>query len=133
MKHLFFIIPLLILGLTSCENGGIDFITGSQNTVIVDEVNPEKSVEANYKATFLVDGMMCSKGCGAVIRKGLYETGAIAEVEVHFDEEDESGEITVYFDKNNINSEEIIKTIKELPSDRYSAELVDEEALPTSI
>src|SRR5690554_913483 len=112
MKQLFLplILVFLILG---CESS-------DQPTGVVDE---DVTVRPTHVAVFEVEGMMCQKGCGAAIRKGLYEAGGVSEVEVVFNEENPVSEIKVYFDINKTTTEKMIAAIGSLAEMRYSARL----------
>lgn len=87
------------------------------------EVTDENSVVPTHIATLEVEGMMCQKGCGAAIRKGLYDTGGVSEVEVTFNAENPVNEIKVYFDIQKISTEKMITVIGGLAEMRYSARL----------
>ena|SRR5690554_6265682 len=113
MKRLFFLIVLMIL-FVGCESTTAPKIqTTAENVTIV----------PTHIATFEIEGMMCQKGCGAIIRKGLYETGGVAEVEVLFNEENPVNEIKVYFDIKKTSTDKMITVIGNLAEMRYSARL----------
>ncbi|HZH85683.1 MAG TPA: heavy metal-associated domain-containing protein [Brumimicrobium sp.] len=107
---LFTLLMMLFLG---CENSEIPH----------SEVADESSVTPTHIALFEVEGMMCQKGCGAAIRKGLYDTGGVSEVEVLFNEENPVNEIKVYFDIKKTTTEKMIAVIGSLAEMRYSAKL----------
>ena len=112
MRHFVFLTMLLSF-LVSCEN----------KEVVEQEFVDEKTVSPTHMATFEVEGMMCQKGCGSAIRKSLYETGGVSEVEVTFSEENPVNEIKVFFDINKTSTEKMIVVIGDLAESRYSARL----------
>ena len=100
------------------------FFLGCENTKSpVVEVMDETSVVPTHIAVFEVEGMMCQKGCGAAIRKGLFETGGVSEVEIVFNEENPVNEIKVHFDIKKTTTEKMIHVIGGLAEMRYSARL----------
>lgn len=108
------IISFLFLVSLGCENKEL------QEEVVIQE---ESKISPTHIAIFEVEGMMCQKGCGAAIRKGLYETGGVSTVEVSFDEENPVNEIKVYFDIKLTSTEKMIDVIGGLADERYSAQL----------
>lgn len=129
MKKQLFIIALLATLFVACENDNavienVEVIELVETDVSDDGfIGEEVSVTATHIATFEVEGMMCQKGCGSVIRKGLYETGGVALVEVSFEDEDPVNEIKVYFDKKVTSIEVMISVIDNLADSRYNAKL----------
>ena len=89
-----------------------------------DVFTDESSVLATHIAVFEVEGMMCQKGCGSILRKGLYETGGVSEVDVTFEEDNPVNQIKVYFDKNKTSIEEMISVVGTMANQQYSARLV---------
>lgn len=112
MKRALLLTFLLVL-LMGCESKEVSVL----------EIESEKSITPTHMATFEVEGMMCQKGCGAAIRKGLYDTGGVSEVEVTFDEENPINEIKVFFDINKTSTQKMIMVIGSLADNRYSAKL----------
>lgn len=98
------------------------FACDSTNNAVA-EAEDETSVSPTHVAVIEVEGMMCQKGCGAIIRKGLYETGGVSEVEVSFNEENPMSEIKVYFDINKTTTEKMLSVIGGLADMRYTAKL----------
>src|SRR5690554_427491 len=113
MKNAFFFIVLMVL-FVGCQNS---------EDPIPEDVS-ETIISPTHTAIFEVEGMMCQKGCGAAIRKGLYETGGVSEVEVVFNEENPVSDIKVYFDINKTTTEKMIHVIGGLAEMRYSAKLI---------
>lgn len=109
----FLFLTVLLSFLVACET----------QEVVEQEFIDEKSVSPTHMATFEVEGMMCQKGCGSAIRKSLYETGGVSEVEVTFSEENPVNEIKVFFDIKKTSTEKMIFVIDDLAESRYSARL----------
>src|SRR5690554_7067258 len=110
MKRVFLLIMLTVL-VFACD---------STNNAVA-EAEDETSVSPTHVAVIEVEGMMCQKGCGAIIRKGLYETGGVSEVEVSFNEENPLSEIKVYFDINKTTTEKMLSVIDR--SEEHTSEL----------
>lgn len=133
MKKQLFVIALFSVLFVACENDktvietseDTEQVETEQTEVVAEEfVGQEMNVIATHIAIFEIEGMMCQKGCGSIIRKGLYETGGVSEVEVAFEDENPVNEIRVYFDKNNTSIEDMISVIGELADNRYNAKLI---------
>ncbi|PKR80312.1 hypothetical protein CW751_10700 [Brumimicrobium salinarum] len=100
-------------------------VSCSEQPVLIDNKEvQEEQVKPTHIATFEVEGMMCQKGCGAAIRKGLIDAGGVSTVEVDFKESDPKSEINVYFDSDQTNTEQMLTVIGSLAEMRYSAKLV---------
>ncbi|WP_107039686.1 heavy-metal-associated domain-containing protein [Brumimicrobium mesophilum] len=112
MRQLFFL-TILSSFLFGCES----------NELLTPEISEEKNIFPTHLATFDIEGMMCQKGCGAAIRKGLLDTGGVSEVEVAFDDEHPLSQIKVYFDIKKTSTDKMIKVIGGLADNRYSAKL----------
>jgi len=103
----------------------VSFFIGCENNEMIKlDVADEKNISPTHMAAFEIEGMMCQKGCGAAIRKGLYDTGGVSEVEVAFDEKNPVNEIKVFFDINKTSTEKMILVIGGLADNRYSAKLI---------
>lgn len=123
MRNFIFSGFFLLITMFSCQNKEVLQGNEIDSQDYEEYVGLEADVKANSIAFLEVDGMMCQKGCGSIIRKGLYETGGVETVEVNFEDEDSSNEIKVYFDNEKISPEEIIAAIANLEKNRYSAKL----------
>lgn len=94
--------------------------------------NVEDAKSANAVAEFEIEGMVCEMGCGASLRKGLYETGFVSEVEVSYAEENPSNSIKVYFNKENISTEKMKEVIESLNENQFKASLIKTQDLSSS-
>lgn len=105
---------LFIIGLVlfSCEN------TEEQSEAVSNEV-----------ARIAVEGMVCEMGCGGAIRKELFATEAVDQVDVDFDEEASENIIAVHFDNRKISTDEILKKIGEINENQFTATLKGTEPL----
>lgn len=112
MRHILFFTIVVSL-LLSCES----------NVVSAPDVADENNISPTHMATFEIEGMMCQKGCGSAIRKGLYDTGGVSEVEVAFDEANPVNIIKVFFDSNKTSTDKMITVIGGLADNLYSAKL----------
>lgn len=91
--------------------------------------NSEDAKIANAVAEFEIEGMVCEMGCGASLRKGLYDTGFVSQVKVDYAEENPSNSIKVFYNKANISTEKIEKVIESLNDNQFKASLVKTEDL----
>ncbi|MEX1191896.1 MAG: hypothetical protein WEA99_07960 [Brumimicrobium sp.] len=80
-------------------------------------------------ATFEIEGMVCEMGCGASIRKGLFETGAISNVDVDYNEENTSNSIKVYYDNDLTTPEKMETIIESLNEKQFKAKFVKSQNL----
>lgn len=94
--------------------------------------NTEDAKSANAVAEFEIEGMVCEMGCGASLRKGLYETGFVSEVKVDYAEENPSNSIKIYFNKDNISTEKIEEIIESLNEKQFKANLINTQDLSSS-
>lgn len=123
MKQTLVFITLIVF-LFGCESSNIqaEKVAPEPNEEL--ESFDETTVVPSHIAIFEVEGMMCEKGCGSAIRKGLYETGGVSKVDIlDFDENDSVNKIQVYFDIQKTTTEDMIDVIGNLADNRYSARL----------
>lgn len=120
MKKLFFLCLLGIsfIGCQTVDNPIVDL--DEETSELIDG---EVKVIPTHVAILEVEGMMCQKGCGSIIRGGLYDIGGVSEVEVNFSEESPISEIIVYYDINMVSTEDMIVAIQDLADNRYSAQI----------
>src|SRR5690554_5878134 len=121
MRTIFFLVCVSTLFI-ACSHE--DAVSQETEVIVEESMIDETQVAPTHIATFEVEGMMCQKGCGSIIRKGLYETGGVSEVEVAFEDENPVNEIRVYFDKKNTSIEDMISVIGKLADNRYNAKLI---------
>ena len=132
MKQIVYLFALVFF-LMGCENNKQLADENMPETQMEVQTYDETTVTPNHVATFEVEGMMCEKGCGSTIRKGLYETGGVSKVDIlNFNEDDSINKIKVYFDSQKSTTEDMINVIGELADKRYSAKLkrITEATLP---
>jgi hypothetical protein len=111
-------IILLSLAVTLCFYGCSD--------------SAEDAKSANAVAEYEIEGMVCEMGCGASLRKGLYETGFVSEVKVDYAEENPSNSIRVYFNKDNISTDKMKEVIESLNEKQFKASLIETQDLSSS-
>jgi len=87
---------------------------------------------ATNKAEISVEGMVCEMGCGASLRKGLLESGAVTKVEVSFDEEAPSNVITVFYDGSISSPEQLVEIIEKLNEGQFKAKFIKETTVETA-
>lgn len=94
--------------------------------------NSEDAKSANAVAEFEIEGMVCEMGCGASLRKGLYETGFVSEVKVDYAEENPSNLIEIYFNKDNISTDKMKEIIESLNDKQFKASHISTQELSSS-
>ncbi len=105
----------LVVGLMACSD--------SSNK----EVNAHDSVEMEEVEVFAdkimsveVEGMVCEHACGGSIRKGLKETGAVARVEIDFEDDRDMDIAKVRYNSAAISEGKIISIIKGLNDGQFT-------------
>lgn len=68
-------------------------------------------VKADRLLVVDLEGMVCEMGCGGSIRKELYESNAVKQVEFDFDEERTVDVARVAYDRNKISADKIVAII----------------------
>lgn len=125
MKKMYYFVLLSLL-FFACNNEqdlavkNVEMEGATELSLLQDE---EATIDPTHIATFEVEGMMCQKGCGSIIRKGLYETGGVSNVEIFFNEENPVNEIKVHFDNNLTSVEDMVMIVSKLANSQYSARL----------
>lgn len=99
------------------------FVSCSDNTPVAD---------VSRVASFEIEGMVCEMGCGASLRKGLYATKAVDEVEVEYKEERKQNIIKVYYSSDKTNTDDMLKVIEELNEGQFKAKLLEDKAAPAN-
>lgn len=120
MRTIFFLVCVSTLFI-ACSHE--DAVSQETEVIVEESMIDETQVAPTHIATFEVEGMMCQKGCGSIIRKGLYETGGVSNVEIFFNEENPVNEIKVHFDNNLTSVEDMIVIVSKLANSQYSARL----------
>ena len=98
--------------------------SSNEETVANQEQTEVEQVTADKLATYDVSGMMCKMGCGGSIRKGMLQTGAVALVEIDFEDERPSNVVKVHFDSKKSSEDELLALITELNDNQFTASLV---------
>lgn len=106
MKYIYFILAILTFSLIySCKES-------------------EESNVSNEIADFEITGMVCKMGCGGAIRKELYASEFVDQVDIDFDEEAPSNKIAVHFNNSKISKEKIKEIIESINEGQFSAEFI---------
>ena len=82
--------------------------------------NTTKSVKPNSILTMKIDGMTCMMGCGASIRKELYATKAVKNVDFDFEEGRETNTAKIAFDDSKISQKEMIEIISKMNEKQFT-------------
>ncbi len=82
--------------------------------------NPTKSVKPNSILTMKIDGMTCMMGCGASIRKELYATNAVKNVDFDFEEGRETNTAKISFDDSKITEKKMIDLISKMNEKQFT-------------
>ncbi len=82
--------------------------------------NTTKSVKPNSILTMKIDGITCMMGCGASIRKELYATKAVKNVDFDFEEGRETNTAKIAFDDSKISQKEMIEIISKMNEKQFT-------------
>ena len=119
---------IFILGLTfGCQQSTNETIKTSEKE---EQTSPEKvKVTPNKMLLMEVDGMSCVMGCGSSIRKELYATNGVSEVEFDFEEGRETQKAFIKFNSNIVSVDEMIQIVKTMNENQFTVGNVSEENL----
>ena len=92
----------------------------------------DSTSEAEVKriASFNVEGMVGEQGCGSSLRKGLYTTEAVDEVNVEYSDERKQNLIHVQYTSGKTTPEAMVKIIEGLNEGQFKAQLVEDKIAP---
>jgi copper chaperone CopZ len=116
MKTLLAIITLGFL--YACSNQPENKVIRTEH-VEKNESSSDKVIP-NRELTMEVSGMMCVMGCGSSIRKELYQTKGVSEVEFDFEEERETNVAKIKFDKNIVSIEEMVSIVNTMNENQFT-------------
>jgi hypothetical protein len=104
MKSIYFILSMVIVFFVfSCEE------------------RQEDPIVSNEIADFEITGMVCKMGCGGAIRKELYASGFVDQVDVEFNEEAPSNIISVHFNNTKTSPDKIQELIEAINEGQFGA------------
>lgn len=104
-------------------------IVGLVASLFVSCSDNSSPADVSRVASFEIEGMVCEMGCGASLRKGLYTTDAVDEVEVDYEEERNRNVINVYYSSDKTNTDDMLKVIEELNEGQFKAKLIEDKAV----
>jgi copper chaperone CopZ len=78
------------------------------------------TVKPNSILTMKINGMTCMMGCGASIRKELYATKAVKNVDFDFEEGRETNTAKIAFDDSKISQKEMIEIISKMNEKQFT-------------
>ena len=78
------------------------------------------TVKPNSILTMKIDGMTCMMGCGASIRKELYATKAVKNVDFEFEEGRETNTVKIAFDDSKISQKEMVEIISKMNEKQFT-------------
>lgn len=127
MKTLLAIITLGFL--YSCSNQSENKVIRTEHV----EKNESKKeiVVPNRELTMEVSGMTCVMGCGSSIRKELYQTKGVSEVEFDFEEERETNIAKIKFDKNIVSVDEMVNIVNTMNENQFTVGKTESNSFET--
>ena len=134
MKNIIYIfISLIIL---SCNSKKEKEITRKEHIETQEDNTPK--VNPNKMLTIEIDGMSCVMGCGSSIRKELYATKGVSEVEFDFEEDRTTNVAKIKFDKDLVTVDEMIRIINSMNEKQFkvgktSTENIENESIEEGI
>lgn len=93
----------------------------------VGELIDNTKISVNEVATLQVEGMSCVMGCGSLIRKKLYETGAVAQCDFDFVTDRKVNTVKVSFNNESLSALEIQNIITKIEESDFEARLLNSE------
>lgn len=115
MKNIIYIfISLIIL---SCNSKTEKEITRKEHVETQEDNTPK--VNPNKMLTIEIDGMSCVMGCGSSIRKELYATKGVSEVEFDFEEHRTTNIAKIKFDKDLVTVDEMVNIINSMNEKQF--------------
>ena len=85
------------------------------------KVEKEKEpVIPNKILTMEVDGMSCVMGCGSSIRKELYTTNGVSEVEFDFEDGRKTQKAFIKFNSNKVSIEEMVQIVNTMNDNQFT-------------
>lgn len=103
MKKLLFISLVSLVLLSGCKNG-----TSNNQNIAIAEVKMQ------------IEGMVCETGCAKKIQSTLANTKGVTNAEVNF----ETGVASIQFDKNKIETTDLVNAVNKINGNLYSAKIV---------
>ena len=113
-KIIYLLISLVIL---SCNSESKKEITRTEH--IKNQQDNSPKVNPNKLLTIEIDGMSCVMGCGSSIRKELYATKGVSEVDFDFEEERTTNIAKIKFDKDLVTVDEMIKILNTMNENQF--------------
>lgn len=108
----------------------------SNNTSNVSDVQiTRKSIQSEVVKTVAhlsIDGMTCAAGCGGKIQQELRAVNGVKTTELDFEENRNSNIVSVEYDSNAINEQDLIKCVSGIADGMYvvkSVEILDYKGL----
>lgn len=113
-KIIYFLISLVVL---SCNSESKKEITRKEHVKTQQDNSPK--VNPNKLLTIEIDGMSCVMGCGSSIRKELYATKGVSEVEFDFEEERTTNIAKIKFDKDLVTVDEMVRILNTMNENQF--------------
>ena len=113
-KIIYFLISLVVL---SCNSESKKEITRTEH--IKNQQDNSPKVNPNKLLTIEIDGMSCVMGCGSSIRKELYATKGVSEVEFDFEEERTTNIAKIKFDKDLVTVDEMVRILNTMNENQF--------------
>ena len=104
--------------LVSCSSNSDNHVVRKEHVNV--EENSSENVVANRKLIMEVNGMTCVMGCGSSIRKDLYNTKGVSEVEFDFEEDRKTNLAKIKFDKNIVSVEEMVSIVNAMNENQFT-------------
>ncbi len=113
--NVLFICSFVILG---CSQNGSEKIQNveSEKEEVVERIN----VVSTKTLDIEISGMSCEMGCGAAIKKDLFATGAVENVNFDFKMGRDINHVEISFDDNKISDSEIKKIISQTNKNQFT-------------
>lgn len=121
MKYIASILVVIAVTVSCSSNNSTQELSAIDSKVNqLEQTFQPPVVDATKKLTVEVSGMACEMACGGAIRKDLYTTNAVGQVDFDFKMGREFNPTTIYFDDSKISEKEIIERIEKLNKEQFT-------------
>lgn len=116
VKQILFLISIVAV-LAGCNSNEKPVVLRKESHKVV---SPQSKVQPNRILSINIDGMTCMMGCGASIRKELYQTNAVRSVEFDFEEGRKTNNAKIAFNKDQITVDQIVKILTTMNEKQFT-------------
>lgn len=122
MKNILLILSMVAVLFSGCSDSATT--TGKTGDVVI--THHEMSSEVNKTvANISIEGMMCAHSCGGKIQQDLRAMKGVSNTTLDYVDERSQNVVSVEFDPNVINEQELIKCVSGIADGQYKVISMD--------